>query len=80
MSSMIAFRTRRSKKAGRCLTTPERWKGVKIERDLINAKDGSVVAEAGKKLTARGAKKIAEDGVKDLLLSEEEMIGRLLCF
>ena len=55
---------------------PERWKGVKVERDLINAKDGSVVAEAGQKLTARGAKKIAEDGVKDLLLSEEEMIGR----
>jgi DNA-directed RNA polymerase subunit beta len=54
----------------------ERWKGVKLERDLINAKDGEVVAEAGKKLTARSAKKIAEDGVKELLLSEEEMIGR----
>ncbi|VAW06487.1 DNA-directed RNA polymerase beta subunit, partial [hydrothermal vent metagenome] len=55
---------------------PERWKGLKLERDLINAKDGEVVAEAGKKLTARSAKKIAEDGVKELLLSEEEMIGR----
>jgi DNA-directed RNA polymerase subunit beta len=55
---------------------PERWKGLKLERDIINAKDGEVVAEAGKKLTARSAKKIAEDGVKELLLSEEEMIGR----
>ncbi len=55
---------------------PERWKGVKVERDLINAKDGEVIAEAGKKLSARAAKKIAEDGVKLLLLSDEEMIGR----
>ena len=55
---------------------PERWKGVKIERDLINAKNGEIVLEAGKKLTARSAKKLAEDGLKDLLLSDEEMIGR----
>ena len=54
----------------------ERWKGVKLERDLINSKGGDVVAEAGKKLTARAAKKIAEDGVKDLFLSDEEMVGR----
>ncbi len=55
---------------------PERWKGVKIERDMINAKNGEVVLEAGQKLTARSAKKLAEDGLKDLLLSDEEMIGR----
>ena len=55
---------------------PERWKGVKVERDLINAKNGEVMLEAGKKLTARSAKKLAEDGLKDLLLSDEEMIGR----
>ncbi len=55
---------------------PERWKGVKVERDLINAKNGEVVLEAGKKLTARAAKKLSEDGLKDLLLSDEEMIGR----
>jgi DNA-directed RNA polymerase subunit beta len=55
---------------------PERWKGVKVERDLINAKNGEVVAEAGKKISARAAKKLAEDGVKELLLADEEMIGR----
>ncbi|MFC2953014.1 DNA-directed RNA polymerase subunit beta [Marinicaulis aureus] len=55
---------------------PERWKGVKVERDLINAKNGEVVLEAGKKLSARAAKKLAEEGLKDLLLSDEEMIGR----
>lgn len=55
---------------------PARWKGVKVERDLINAKNGEVVLEAGKKLSARAAKKLAEDGLENLLLSDEEMIGR----
>ena len=55
---------------------PERWKGVKVERDLVNAKDGSIAVEIGKKITARAAKVLAEDGLKDLLLTEEEMIGR----
>lgn len=55
---------------------PERWKGVKVDRDLINAKDGEVVLEAGKKLSARASRKLAEDGLTELLLSEEEMIGR----
>ena len=54
----------------------ERWKGVKVEIPLINAKDESVAVEAGKKLTARAAKKLAEDGLKDLLLTDEEMVGR----
>ena len=55
---------------------PARWKGVKVERDLINAKNGEIALEAGKKLSARAAKKLAEEGLSDLLLSEEEMIGR----
>ena len=54
----------------------ERWKGVKIERDLVNEKNGEVVAELGTKLSARAAKKLAEDGVKELRLTDEEMIGR----
>ncbi|MEZ5893971.1 MAG: DNA-directed RNA polymerase subunit beta [Parvularculaceae bacterium] len=55
---------------------PDRWKGAKVERDLINAKTGAVVLQAGEKLSARAAKKLAEDGLKDLLLTDEEMIGR----
>ncbi len=55
---------------------PERWKGVKVERDLINAADGEIILEAGKKLSARAAKKLAEEGVKELQLSDEEMVGR----
>ena len=54
----------------------DRLKGVKLDRNLINAKNGEVVAEAGKKLTARAAKKLEEDGIKELFISDEEMIGR----
>jgi DNA-directed RNA polymerase subunit beta len=54
----------------------ERVKGVKLDRDLVDAKTGKVVAEAGKKLTAKAAKEIADGGVKQLLLSDEDMVGR----
>ena len=55
---------------------PERFKGVKPEQDLINAATGEVVAKAGDKLSARGAKKLVEEGLKELLITKEEMIGR----
>ncbi|MEZ5896131.1 MAG: DNA-directed RNA polymerase subunit beta [Parvularculaceae bacterium] len=54
----------------------ERVRGVKLERDLIDAKTGNVVAEAGKKLSAKAARTIAEDGVNELLISDDQMIGR----
>ena len=67
---------KRTKKGWTMPYNAERWKSVKIERDLINAKNGEVVVEAGQKLSARGAKKLAEEGLKQLLLCDEEMIGR----
>ena len=54
----------------------ERWRGVKPVRDLIDAKTGDVVAPAGKKLSARAANKLADDGLAKLLVSSEELIGR----
>ncbi|MEL6369250.1 MAG: DNA-directed RNA polymerase subunit beta [Pseudomonadota bacterium] len=55
---------------------PDRFKGVKPDVDLVNASTGDVVAEAGQKISARGAKKIAEGGCENLLITNEEMIGR----
>lgn len=52
------------------------WRGVKPTFDLINAADGEVVAEAGKKITPRGVKKLEKAGIKELLLPDEELIGR----
>jgi DNA-directed RNA polymerase subunit beta len=55
---------------------PDRAKGVKLERDLVDAKTGKAVAEAGKKLSAKAARELAEGGLKQLLLTDEEMVGR----
>ena len=54
----------------------ERWRGVKPERDLIDAKSGEVVAPAGRKVSARLANKLADDGLKELLLSDSDLAGR----
>jgi DNA-directed RNA polymerase subunit beta len=54
----------------------DRWRGVKPMRDLIDAKTGEMVAPAGKKLSARAANKLADDGLEKLLVSGEELHGR----
>ena len=56
----------------------ERWRGVKPEFDLINADTGEVVAQAGIKISARQAKKLADGGVQSLLLSQDALVGRYL--
>ncbi|MCW5725330.1 MAG: DNA-directed RNA polymerase subunit beta [Maricaulaceae bacterium] len=54
----------------------ERWRGAKPDRDLIDARNGDVVAPAGKKIAARLANKLAEDGLKNLLVADEALAGR----
>jgi DNA-directed RNA polymerase subunit beta len=54
----------------------ERLKGVKPQRDLIDAKNGEVVAEAGKKLTARTLKKLEDAKLKTLLVAADDLVGR----
>ncbi len=55
---------------------PEAYRGVTIERDLINAKNGRVVADAGTKLTPRQCRKLVESGLKYVVVSSEELFGR----
>ncbi len=62
-------------------TTPfdaERMRSLKPVHDLKNAKTGDVVIEAGRKMTPRGARKLAEEGLKQLLVPNEELHGRYL--
>ncbi len=51
-------------------------RNAKTVGDWKNAKGGDVLAEGGQKITARNLRKWQEDGVKQLSLSEEELIGR----
>jgi len=55
-----------------------RMRGFKAANDMIDADSGEVVLDAGKKLSVREAKKLAEKGLKALRLSTEELAGRYL--
>ncbi len=55
---------------------PERLRGLRAVRDLINAKNGDVLVEAGEKITPRKTRKLIEDGVKELLVTDEDLVGR----
>jgi DNA-directed RNA polymerase subunit beta len=56
----------------------EARKGNKPIFDLIDAKTGKVVIEAGQKISPRKARMLAEDGLANLRVSDEELIGRFL--
>ncbi|RFB80877.1 DNA-directed RNA polymerase subunit beta [Methylovirgula sp. 4M-Z18] len=56
----------------------ERMKGVKASVDLIDADTGEIVVEAGKKLTVRSARLLAEKGVKALRAVDEDLYGQYL--
>ncbi|ODA68294.1 DNA-directed RNA polymerase subunit beta [Methyloligella halotolerans] len=57
---------------------PDRMRGIKPMTDLIDAKTGKVAVEAGRKITARLANKLAEEGLKELQITDEELYGRYL--
>ncbi len=49
-------------------------KSVKFSYDLVDAKTGNVVLEHGNKITPRSAKKLAEEGLKDIYITDEALI------
>ncbi len=64
------------KKGWKTAFAVERARGVKLTHDLINAKTGKVVAEAGSKLTPRVARRLEEQGLKEIRIEAEEMLGK----
>ncbi|MDR3187344.1 MAG: DNA-directed RNA polymerase subunit beta [Holosporaceae bacterium] len=59
---------------------PDQWKGVKLERDLIDAKSGKVVLGAGEKITSRTAKKLKDDGLESMVVFVEDLVGKYNAF
>jgi DNA-directed RNA polymerase subunit beta len=55
---------------------PERMRGLKLQFDLVDAKSGETVLEAGRKVTPRLARKLADEGLRELLVKTEELVGR----
>ena len=56
---------------------PERVRGTRPTFDLVDAKTGEMIAEAGKKVTPRAVKKlIDENSVSDLLVPFDQILGK----
>ncbi len=57
---------------------PESFAAHRLNYDLIDADTGKVILAAGQKITPRLAKKFASDGVKNILVEYEYLIGKFL--
>ena len=69
---------KRTKEGWRVPFDANRLRGYKAINDLVDADTGKVVLEAGKKLTVRQARQLAEKGLKALRLTDEELIGHYI--
>jgi DNA-directed RNA polymerase subunit beta len=65
----------RTKDHWRIPFSAERFRGMKAVNDLVDADTGKVVVEAGKKITVRQAKQLAEKGLKAIKATDEDLIG-----
>ena len=77
-TSTSTSRSRNPSAAGRCRTSPEKFRGFTPQSDLADAKTGEVIARAGEKITARKARELAESGLKEILVSAEDLAGRFI--
>ncbi len=69
---------KRAKEGWRLPFDANRMRGFKAVNDLIDADSGEVVLEAGRKLTARAARQLAEKGVKALKVVDSDLFGHYL--
>ena len=53
----------------------ERIRGAKLEADLVDAADGAVLAEAGRKVTAALERRLREAGVEEILVGDAALTG-----
>jgi DNA-directed RNA polymerase subunit beta len=57
---------------------PEKMRGLTPSADLINAKTGEIVSKAGEKITARRARELGEEGLKEILFNDTDLAGKYL--
>src|ERR1700734_2529755 len=69
---------KRTKEGWRVPFDANRLRGYKPVNDLVDADTGKVVLEAGKKLSVRQARQLAEKGLKALRMTDEELIGHYI--
>src|SRR3974377_1389321 len=54
---------------------PEQFKG-KLTRDLKDARTGGTVLAEGDRMTPRIARRLREEGLTDILVGDDQLIGR----
>ena len=69
---------KRAKDGWRVPFDANRMRGYKAINDLVDADTGKVVVEAGKKITVRQARQLAERGLKALRMTDEELYGHYI--
>jgi len=57
---------------------PENYKTKNFSEEVIDAKTGNVVIKLGEKINFLNAKKLANEGLKDILVSKESLFGKFL--
>ncbi|GHU00801.1 DNA-directed RNA polymerase subunit beta [Alphaproteobacteria bacterium] len=65
-----------SKKAWVTKFVKEQLKGAKLVYDLVDAKTGKAVAKAGEKMTSRVLDQLEKDGLTEIAVGADELIGR----
>jgi len=57
---------------------PENYKAKNFSEEVIDNKSGNVIIKLGDKINYLTAKKLAKDGLKDILVSQESLYGKYL--
>src|SRR5690349_610222 len=67
-----------SKRGWKVPFVAEKMRGMTPSADLVDARSGEVVAKAGEKMTAKRARELAEEGLKEVLFNAEDLAGKYL--
>ncbi len=57
---------------------PENYKAKNFSEEVLDAKTGKIVIKLGEKVNFLNAKKLSNDGLKDVLISKEALYGKFL--
>jgi DNA-directed RNA polymerase subunit beta len=68
----------REKKGWKTTFSADRFRGVKLAYDLMDAKTGKAVAKEGDKITPRKARELADGGLKEYTVQDEQLVGQYL--
>ena len=57
---------------------PENYKSKNFSEEVIDAKNNKIVIKAGEKINFLNAKKLQNEGLRDIYVSKESLIGKFL--